>query len=87
MKLAIFSSAAEGDIERCRQGYVAEWFEQALDRPISHQLGPESLISLSSYEDDWNFLLAAFQFTVKIRPRHARHGDIEDQTSGLIRDI
>ena len=43
----------------------------------------DGLVPLSSDEDDRNLQLAAYQLPLQIRTSHSRHGDVEDQESGL----
>src|SRR6266436_5739485 len=71
------------DIERLKQSRVAEWLEQAFDRTLFEQSRAHSLISLSGDEDDWNLLPTKLQFLLKAGSGHSRHGNVEDQTSGL----
>jgi hypothetical protein len=70
-------------IERLKQGRIAEWLEQALHRALFEHSRAHSLISLSGDEDDWNLLPTELQFLLKAGSRHSRHGNVEDQTSGL----
>src|SRR5712671_4401116 len=71
------------DIERLKQSRVAEWLEQALHRTLFEHSRAHSLVSLSGDEDDWNLLLTKLQFLLKAGSGHSRHGNVEDQASGL----
>src|SRR6266853_2412919 len=71
------------DIERLMQSRVAEWLEQALHRTLFEHSRAHSLISLSGDEDDWNLLPTKLQFLLKSGSGHSRHGNVEDQASGL----
>ncbi len=75
------------DIERLQQSRVAEWLEQALHRTLFEHSRAYSLISLSGDEDDWNLLPTTLQFLLKAGSGHSRHGNVEDQTSGLAHAI
>src|SRR6185369_3536136 len=70
-------------IERLQQSRLAEGFEQALHGTLFEQAWPEGLISQSGDEDDRDLFPAKRQFPLEIRPGHARHGNVEDQASGL----
>src|SRR5580704_1663622 len=70
-------------IERFKQSCVAEWLEQALYCTLCDEPWTNRHISTGGDENDWNRLLPAHQFQLKIRPGHRRHGDVEDQASGL----
>jgi len=78
------SACSKCEIERLEQGAIAERLEQALDCTLLEHLWPHGLVSLTCDEDDRDFLLAAFQFPLEIGSAHAGHGDVEDQTSGLV---
>lgn len=75
------------DIERLEQSRVAEWLEQALDRTLFEHSRAHRLISMSCNEDDWNLLPTKLQFLLKAGPAHTGHGNVEDQTSGLVDTI
>ena len=51
--------------------------------PCFEQARTDGLVSVSGDEDDRNLLPATLQFPLEIGSGHARHGDVEDQTSGL----
>src|ERR1700676_2720023 len=72
------------DIERLKQSCVAEWLEQALHRTLFEQSRAHSVISLSGDEDDWNVLPTKLQFLLKAGSGHSGHGNVEDQTTGLV---
>src|ERR1700754_5095204 len=72
-----------GGIERRKQSRIAEWLEQTLDGALFEHTWTDGLISMSGDEDDRNLLPAKRQFSLEIGAGHARHGDVEDQTSGL----
>src|SRR5882724_2442326 len=77
------SAHSKSGIERPKQSRVAEWLEEALHgTPLEHAW-TDGLISVSGDEDDRNLLPAKRQFPLEIGSGHARHGDVEDQTSGL----
>src|ERR1700720_3564799 len=81
------SAHSKSGIERLTQSRIAEWLEQALHGTLFEQAGTDGLISVSGDEDDWNLFLAKRQFPLEIGSGHARHGDVEDQTSGLAHAI
>src|SRR6266478_276848 len=62
---------------------LAERFEQALHGALFEHSRADSLISVSGDEDDRNLLPAKLQFPLEIVSRHARHGDVQDQTISL----
>src|SRR5581483_9314130 len=77
------SAHSKSNLQRPKQGRLAEWLEQALHcTPFQHPR-THSLVFHTGDEDDWNLLPAKRQFLLEIEPGHARHGDVEDQTSGL----
>ena len=44
-------------------------------------------ICISRNEDDRNPLSPSYQFPLKIRSGHSRHGDVKEQASGLVNAI
>src|SRR4051794_38518892 len=78
------SAHSKCGIERLKQRRLAEWLEQALHRALFEQAWPGGLVFVSSDENDRNRLPAKHQFSLKIGSGHARHRDVEDQTSRLI---
>jgi hypothetical protein len=44
----------------------------------------DSLVSLSSDEDDRDLLLPSPQFSLKVMAGHPRHSDVEKQTFSLV---
>src|SRR5580692_5399027 len=70
-------------IESLKQSRIAEWLEQARHGALCQNSRAHSLIPIRSDEDDRNVLPTKLQFPLKFRSRHARHGDVEDQTVGL----
>jgi hypothetical protein len=74
-------------VERLKQSGITEWFKQALDRTLFEHSQAGGLICLSSNKDDRNLLPAKLQFPLEIGSAHAWHGDVEDQTSGLVEVI
>src|SRR3982074_1177629 len=66
--------------KRREQSRLAEWLEQALHCALSKYSWTEGFVLVSGDEDDWNVFMSTRQFPLKIGPRHARHGDVEDQT-------
>ena len=72
-----FESARSVRAKRCIEGipqrYITKWLEKAVRRALLDEAPPHSLIFVSSDEDNWNLLRAERQFSLKIRPRHARH--------------
>jgi hypothetical protein len=77
------SAHSKCGIERLKQGRIAEWFEQALNRTLFEQAWTHGLVCMSGDEHDWNLLPATRQFPLEIGSGHARHGDVKDQASGL----
>jgi hypothetical protein len=76
------ADAESGASECLTPSRLAEWLEQALHGTPFEQAWTDGLISVSGDEDDWNLLPAKRQFSLEIGSGHARHGDVEDQTSG-----
>src|SRR5208282_3432054 len=76
-------SSLKCGMERLKQSRIAERLEQALHGALFEQAWTDGLISVSGDEDDWNLLPAKRQFPLEIGSGHARHGDVEDQTTGL----
>src|SRR6202171_1678414 len=76
------SAHSKSGIERLTQSRVAEWLEQALHGTLFEQAWTDGLISVSGDEDNRNLFPAKRQFPLEIGSGHARHGDVEDQTSG-----
>jgi hypothetical protein len=74
---------SKSGIERPEQSYVAEWLEQTRHGTLFEHARTGGLIPVSGDEDDRNLLPATHQFPLEIGSGHARHGDVEDQTSGL----
>src|SRR6202047_2850770 len=81
------SAHSKSGIERLTQSRVAEWLEQALHGTLFEQARTDCFISVSSDENDRYRFPAKRQFSLEIGSRHARHGDVEDQTSGLAEAI
>jgi len=74
-------------INRLEQSRVAEWLEEAFhgtlfDEPLANQN-----ICISRNEDDRNRKSPSYQFPLKIRPGHSRHGHVKEQASGLANAI
>src|ERR1700686_2889363 len=76
------SGHSKSGIERLAQSRGAEWLEQALHGTPSEQAWTNALVLVSGDEDDRNLFPAKRQLPLEIEAGHARHGDIEDQTSG-----
>src|ERR1700730_7309475 len=76
------SGHSKSGIEGLTQSRIAEWLEQALHGTLLEQFWTDGLISVSGDENDRNLLPAKLQFPLEIGSAHARHGDVEDQTSG-----
>ena len=73
----------KGRVERTEKSRVAERLEQAFHGTLLEHARTDGLICVSGNEDDRNLLRPKRQFLLQIRSGHARHGDVEDQTSGL----
>jgi hypothetical protein len=84
MQGATASVDTQGSLKGLQQVRVTEGLEKALDGPAFQQSGEETLASVSGNEHDRNFLAARCQFSLQIGARHARHGHVEDETSGLV---
>src|SRR3981189_1073598 len=80
---SVASAHSKCGIERLTQSCVAEWLEQAFHGALFEQAWTDGLVSVSGDEDNRNLLPAKRQFPWEIASGHARHGDVEDQTSGL----
>jgi hypothetical protein len=83
MRVQAVSIRSHRGVQGVQQIRIVEWLEQACDRPFLQQAGANSLVPFCSDKDDWNFLSSELQFALKIGPRHARHGDIQKETTGL----
>jgi len=77
----------KGRIDRIKQIAVAERLVQEFHRSLSERLLPGFFVFLTGDEDDGNRLSTMFQFLLKIKSRHSRHRNIENQTPGLIHII
>ena len=65
-------------INRIEQSRVAEWLEQAFDRTLFDQPLANENICISRNEDDRNRLSPSYQFPLKIRSGHSRHGHVKE---------
>jgi|SRR6516162_2263148 len=72
------SLASKRGVERLQQGSVAKRLEKTCHDILS--VSTSSLIPLTRDEDDRNIVPASSEFPMEIRPGHARHADIDDQT-------
>src|SRR6266446_7167088 len=77
------SANSKRDIERLKQGRVAERLEQAFHGTLFEQPLTNGLICLSGDEDDRNCFPTDLQRLLQSGPGNAGHGDVEDQTPGL----
>src|SRR6266850_6971936 len=77
------SAHAQCGMERLKQRRLAEGLEQACHGTLCEHVWTDSLLSESGDEDDRHLVPATRQFPLEIGSRHARHGDVEEQTSGL----
>src|SRR5215469_14520067 len=77
----------KGRVDGIKQIAVAERLVQELHSSLSERLLPGFFVFLTGDEDDWNRFPTTFQFLLKIKSRHSRHRNIEDQTPGLIYTI
>src|SRR5215213_2224207 len=84
---AHLSSFVKSCVERLKQSRLAEWLEKTLHGAAFEQARTHRLIRVSGDEDYRNLLLATRQFPLEVGAGHARHGDVEDQTSGLADEI
>jgi hypothetical protein len=69
------------------QSRVAEWLEQAFARTLLDQSLANQNICISRNEDDRNRKSPSYQFLLKIRSGHSRHGHVKEQASGLANAI
>ena len=60
------------------QSRVAEWLEQAFARTLFDQPLANQNICISRNEDDRNRLSPSYQFLLKIRSGHSRHGHVKE---------
>jgi hypothetical protein len=65
-------------INRIEQSRVAEWLEQAFARTLFDQPLANQTICVSRNEDDRNRLSPSYQFLLKIRSGHSRHGHVKE---------
>src|SRR5437016_11776363 len=70
-------------VDRLEQVRIAEWFGQAIDGASFEQARKDGVIAERGDEYDWDFLPSPLQFPLQIGSGHTRHGDVEEQTSGL----
>src|SRR5690349_14148640 len=77
------SAHSKCGVERLAQSFLSERLGQALHRPLREHAWTDGLIHARGDEYDRDLLPATHQFLLEIEARHARHGDVEDQTSGL----
>jgi hypothetical protein len=78
--LSIHSKCA---VDGLKQRRVAERLEEALHGALFEQVLTDAPIFIGRNENDRNFEPAKRQFPLEIGSGHARHGDVEDQASGL----
>src|SRR5262249_18332063 len=77
----------KGLINRIQHCRVAEGLVQKFHGFLLQRLLVDAVIFLTGYEDDGHFLSTTFQFLLKVKSGHSRHGDVEDQTSGRMQMI
>ncbi|MGC1633846.1 MAG: hypothetical protein WA744_00230, partial [Candidatus Acidiferrales bacterium] len=61
-----------------------EGFKQALLGALFEHSRADSLVSVSSDEDDRNLLPANLQFVLELGSGHPRHGNVEDEAFGPV---
>jgi hypothetical protein len=70
-------------IQRLKQGRVTEWLEQELNGSLLERSPADNFVLVSTDKNDRNAVSAELQLSLEIKSSHARHGDVEDETSGL----
>jgi len=83
VKVADRSPHSKCSIQGLKQGRVAEWLEQEFNGSLLERSPADNLVLLTTDEDDRNAVSAKLQFPLEIKSSHARHGDVEDETSSL----
>src|SRR4051794_37489139 len=73
------SGHPQGRAERREQRRFAERLEQAVHRPLLEQAGAHGVVRLPGDEHYGHCLTATHELALELGPRHARHGDVEDQ--------
>src|SRR4051794_36673335 len=74
-------------IECAQKVTLAEWLEEERDGPLCEQSLAKGLVRLSADEDDRNLEPLVLQFLAELRPRHARHADVEDHAADLTQAV
>src|SRR3954463_15122646 len=77
------SARSQCGMKRLQQSGVAERLEQALCCTLFEQSWAHRLIPVSGNKNNGNLLPATLQLPLEIGSGHSRHGNVEDQTSGL----
>src|SRR5215813_10019376 len=77
----------KGRINGIQHSGVAERLEQKFHGSLLERPLPDAVVFLTRDEDDGNLLPTTFQFLLKVKSRHSRHRDVEDQTPGRIHII
>src|SRR4051812_33548017 len=67
-------------MECFQQFCLTERLEQTVGGTSLDELRPDSIVAMGGDEDDRDLRLPLGELPLKFRPRHPRHGDIEDQT-------
>lgn len=72
------SADAEGCLQRRKQSRIAEWLQQELCGSLFERSRADSLVLLTSDENDRDGVSMNLQFMLEIESSHTRHGDVED---------
>src|SRR5215472_12179852 len=81
------SIQAQRCVQRIKQGRVAKRLVKKFHRSLFECSRADSLFLPGGNKDDGNFLPSTCQFLLKIKSRHSRHHDVENQTPGLFYTI
>ena len=83
MRVADGSPRSKRGVQRLKQGRVAEWLEQEFNGSLPERPPADNLVLVSTDKNNRNAVSAKLQFSLEIKSIHARHGEVEDETSGL----
>src|SRR5262245_42930985 len=88
---AAFDIAASVPSQRAGDGVqqrrLAEWLAKARHGPRFERAGTDGLVSVGGDEDNRDRLPAQRELPLEVEPRHAGHGDVEDQAAGLADNV
>src|SRR5262249_11814048 len=78
------SARSKGGLDCGKQICIVEWLEQDSHSSLFGRPRPDSLIRLSSDENNRNLVASKLQFSLEIQSGHTGHRDVQNETSGPI---